>query len=1274
MDELFGKGSVTDAGQERPNPSLSPVFLRGDDVANFLHETFGAVGRACGRYILRTPEGYSVALEPTGDLAHAGFRSVFEKAATEVPPGYRVEGFYYSDTVSTDVQEASASDAYLGGHWFALDDLYRFIQQRATTPHFYRSNPDGSLLSFTPSGSSLEGTLFQGIDPTDSSKGPLEEQLQRLGRTGVATTSRAIKHFVQTSTVKVLIGSLLWGPPDRLNEEWDSFPQPVADPIRQSPLLSQVLPSSLAAVLFAQKRLDPDKTSRQLGFILKAKTKDAYVVSQAVVDKAPFLSAGTVFERNALGHLVLPRGFELYGLYYAHDQETGDLGSTESWLQQDFFSPVDLLMGIRRGEGIADSDKSAPLVIHLMVAEGAVLSYQSSRSEAEKKLFARREGSPVSGVEWLRQALQAGFMSPRAFIRYLSTAGDLRVVARSKLWDVLGKVTEHWRPFATFAQLKHSHGFLTADDAAQYARWKILEMPDRHAKEFGGYIIKSAHDQYFASEPMAGGVSDFAVAPLLARTRQGVPVPPEGAVLIAYYHSHTRENPHARARYKALLVDPDRTREALERALDDWDFRRCMFSVEDLVLIVTEQNFPAMAYLQGADDSLIRFTREDVTADQTLLNRLSGTGGTPADGEGAVTDRVRLMASEGELRVVVPSRLWGAAGKVSANWTRVLPSVAVDNVAPIAFGPVFSQLDAALKAVNERAQHTSELRQFAYVLKHREQRGFIVTDPRPLDRLRSLPRVFEKGADGRYVLPENFDVVGLYYCCAVAPASVPSNEVQLFKHFVDPQDMVLLCQEASAQRSPVSAVMLPIYIGGRDDALLSYIPGAVHTAFAALQAEVLCGSLTPSAYIQRVIAEGELRVLRASEIWDTPGLLTAQWAPYAAFTRRRWMPLCGGLDDAARLVNRDLAKSGADRTRGGVIVRRADGLYAATRPVEGGVLVFDFDSVLPAMTPDPLPVGDEVVAVYYKPAQRKGFQAESLDEALLHNGFTPHELALCFKAGSHVKHCYFLAPDGALLRYSLSSRPSFLARCSPRNDQVEAIFDNEMAEGLARENVSASTFFQGVADQMDLQVVVAGTVWGKRLRVNQRGEFLPTRCSPLYTRLTDALLGLDHHIVDSDLLGFCVVFRHAGREEYFFTDIVPKGADELLRERLTLSSEARAGDYTGYTIHGVCLIQPTHFSSSTGAGAEDVLAVNRRLISPMNLERGLTLYPGKPIYFFPIDGGVLKYHSDQTVQQIFGGTAKDRFKQLSENTLTFQDYVRGLATTGRLEVVISGGE
>lgn len=1043
------------------------------------------------------------------------------------------------------------------------------------------------------------------------------------------------------------------------------------DPVRGKPVLSQAFDSALDAVLFAQKHLDLTSGYRPLGFILKAKTQEHYVVSQAVADKVPFLSASNVFERDALDKLILPQGFVLYGMYYAHTQDPIDLGSNEPWLQQEFFSPADLFMAIRRGEAVADTDKSAPLVIHLMSAEGAVLSYQSHNSENERLLFAKRKGTVVSGVQWLRQVLKAGLMTPRAFIRKVAAAGELRVLATTGIWDVAGRVSERWVPFSTFIHLEYSHGFLTADGAARYAREKILAMPDRHVREFGGYIVKSSHNTYFVSLPQPGEANSFQVDNLLPRTRLGVPVVSDGSTLFAYYHSHKREDWQSRARYKARLAESNTARDDLKWTLDEWDFRPCMFSAEDLTLVLSEPNYPATAYLMGSDDSLIRFTRPDSGTDPDVLTQLSGS--SVADVGKKEADRVRRVAAEGELRVVVPSRLWGPAGKISANWRLSPPAQVTGYVAPPAFGGTFTALFVAVDAVHEQALQSSERRQFAYLLKHRQKDCFIATAPLPLDRLRRLPTVFEKSPEGNEVHPENFDIVGLYYCGPVASALLPLDQVQVLKNFVDPQDTALLCQEASTRCPAGSTTLLPINIGARDGALLRYTPRSIPANLSKVHVDVMCGAMTTRDYILSLVAVGQLEVRRTSDVWDIQADVTAQWKPYARLARRQWMALFANLDDAAAEVNRFLVKHPLDKTRGGVIVKRSDGLYSATKPLEGGRLVFDFDSVLPAMTSEVLAAGDEVVAVYFKPAQRKGFLAENLEESLLHNGFSPHELALGFKGLSNEKSCFYLASDGALLRYELRARPLFLTRCSPSNDQLEAIFDNAMAQDLARENLTAATFYQAVADQMNLQVIVPGAVWGTRIRLNQSAEYLPLRCSPLFRTHTDALFALDHRIVDSDALEFSLMYRHERRDEFFFTDIIPKRSIEILQARLSIATGSKKNDYGDYSIDGVCVIPPERSLVLDGVGAEHLNAVNQHFISPMDLELGLSLFPGKPIYVLPMQGGILKYQSDQAVQQIFGGAAKERFKQLSENTLTFQEYVRGLGKSGHLEVLVGGG-
>lgn len=142
-----------------------------------------------------------------------------------------------------------------------------------------------------------------------------------------------------------------------------------------------------------------------------------------------------------------------------------------------------------------------------------------------------------------------------------------------------------------------------------------------------------------------------------------------------------------------------------------------------------------------------------------------------------------------------------------------------------------------------------------------------------------------------------------------------------------------------------------IYLAPPEGALLRYQPASSGGLFEQqsaqdIDAKLNAGTLKPLQFMRQVAVAGDLRVIVPSPCWDRSGLVPGLWNSYEHLSRRRLSAAFLTQDDAARYV-RQRVPTGLLRYYGGVILRRDDGWFVATEPLEVPDEVFDIKWVFP---------------------------------------------------------------------------------------------------------------------------------------------------------------------------------------------------------------------------------------------------------------------------------------------------------------------------------------
>ncbi|MGN2413842.1 DUF4329 domain-containing protein [Pseudomonas syringae] len=445
-----------------------------------------------------------------------------------------------------------------------------------------------------------------------------------------------------------------------------------------------------------------------------------------------------------------------------------------------------------------------------------------------------------------------------------------------------------------------SAAFDHPDDAARYVHERIGNRRDR---EYGGFILIRKDGKYVATEPMSGSQFSFDPNEVFPRNDQeGYVLYPQGHDDYAVYHSHP----------------------SLEAGLSEWtESERVIypnsFSAGDIYAVIDDQEICPASYLSGPDGSLIKYTVSRSAAEKRLFRRVAGPPSSPhvstlSQVHKALqnltlmpSDVVRLLAGAGNLEVVVPSRLWGRAGKVSADWRpfpeQVAP-VAPKAIIPAVCEPVwppkalslstdFTSADDAARYVHRRIGTRIHSQIIGFLLFNPVSRTYRIAEPILEDGypVYAPCSVFHPDAYYRPHLPDGYRIDGLYFSSANLAAE---GEPDARRVFFEPDDLhrMFTYRHTPAKRPNGLPIrygfeMSAIYFSAADGALLGYTPSQsaqeiqllqgvsrVYSGVRSIQAQLADGTISTSDFIRMVARAGHLRVLQASEGWPDAGLIS----------------------------------------------------------------------------------------------------------------------------------------------------------------------------------------------------------------------------------------------------------------------------------------------------------------------------------------------------------------------------------------------------------------
>ena len=1313
-----GRVTVDYRAFEQLKKSLSPAFISADDAARYLHERIHSHDHDKIGYVFERADGRFVSTAPIASGLARDLGVPIDGRITDsinLPDGYRYAGFFaalgdYFDAAKKSLKEKPHQSS------LSLDDqaeLYAIVPNYEFTvsitagsqsiPVLYYSSPYGTLLKYVRSNSQLEqdfsGFLQQALnnnefgvqaDGFDGSSQALARKLARLGE------------------LHVLVSNRFWGGSlGRVPVTWQPF-QALASSEAISLSYSWVFEAAELAAEYAHDQLALSAEVRQLAFILKDRLSEGYVVTQPrIIDDSSSLalfSPQRVFAADDKGELVLPTGFRVHGVCY-QSLPSLTLKPTQYWVHECFVDPLDLALAIA-GSHEADHALRA---IYLSTRDGAQLRYAFSASRLENQLYGVTPTGAVTDNGG-RQALLARTLGSLEFVLQVAGAGELSVSRTSPLWDVAGVVDERWKPFSRYPIPSYSAPFLSADDAA---RWAHEQIGDWRDVPFCGHILQTRDQRFVATHPLLGRTSArFVLNAVFPTDHAGVTLVPEPYVMHGQYASCTA----------ASLLDTTlmtRNGWSREQAYIDWQ----LFGDDDLYHIINNRHLISVAYLSSAKDLLIAYEPSGTAAEQALLQLwvpdLSRTPALRRQPGGPAPELRVVNLGALSLRVVQGNHLWGPAGLVSEHWragTGLQPHEVPEQVG---FGAIYSSAREAAKHAHARLSRSEAPAQtcFGFVLKHEHKDEYVVSQMVPADQRNPLftqGSLFRMDDNGAPVYPSGFGLQGLCYARRWLPAKEANGQQWLARHFLSSADLYSAFLAARRWRTDGSRVTLPVFISTQDGALLEFQTPLSTTLFDAekqpsgqfedVHTALASGSLSPKGFVGKVATLCWLSVIEPNECWDEQGKLGVDWQPYADFVRRALSPAFTSKADAARYAQAQLGTSG-NLIRGGLLLRRVDGLYVATEPLPVPAENFDPKWILPDedVPLEQLAPGMTIVARYRSRRDTQpGFLLEGNELQLYRRMFSTEVLAKALECTHLWSHEYLMGDDGSLISFTCNDpdndllsteqktrRTTALAQLkqdlSPSSLSPQDPFSNVIEQQLRDGRKTPSAFMQQLLSVASISVVQSSKLWGGAQKLSRGwlpagGFFAPQRVvyatadramGPVFDHADDAARHAHEQAGERSELTYGFILKSAKGQ---WVASLPVNAEGLL---FPLSRVFLRGQLpVGFTVAALYLCAPAQQPQELIADP-----IYRSFIPPTVLGAALVAHKYwtanqelfLPLYLSCTDGALLKYQALR-LDSAWGGSETQRRAYLSKLNGGFNptDYPRKVARAGVLQVLSTG--
>ncbi|WP_432668947.1 hypothetical protein [Pseudomonas umsongensis] len=831
--------------------------------------------------------------------------------------------------------------------------------------------------------------------------------------------------------------------------------------------------------------------------------------------------------------------------------------------------------------------------------------------------------------------------------------------------------------------------FLSADDAARYAHERV-----GHRRDYGylGYILQRSDLRFVITEPAEHQVS-------IVSHHQVIP---DNHVLHSRFYSHPALS----------TLDAGKVAQ-LKWSVEDAATSLLIFSVHELHNILSA-SYPA--YLSGAEDSLISFTPD--SPHELKLLQLLGTDEKPeafaqalAAGAAKPEQLVLELAAVGNLQVLISNGSWRPRGKITGEripgpWERTVPE-------RVSFGAVFPSADEAAldRYARDTGHHDEEQTWFGFILKQQGKEEYVASELVPVggvrDKLYSLRSLFGKSRTLQTIYPESFLPHSYFYSRQRVKHARDEPRRWLAQHFIVPRDLYVVVYNSKRRPLLEGDAPIPLYISTQDGALLKYVARKGSKLFdndtpnlglEEIQGNLASGKLTSTGFVRVVANSGALHVMRTNLCWDRKGLIDTHWSPGLFLERRSLSPVFFSADDAA-LHARSQVPQGKTGAFGGLILKRADGFFVATDPIDIFQEDFDIKWVFPdeAVTAGQFPAGCSIVARYRSRVLRAlPVVLASADRVLYLNMLSVDVVYTAFTRKEQTLDEYLFAPDGSTIRFRVGAweriRADLGAILSASGKPASDLDGAWIKEQIHLGRLSPTDWVKKLAKSGYLQVVVGSRLWGYARAVieftpfatairpsNRRNAVSEPAYSPLHIREQDAARCAHERAGSRAALSFGFLLRNA-RDGSFMA---------------TLPIEARNATFDYQRVFPGAL--PYRFVTSglymCGAQAPQNLSDDdyRHFFSPIDVSQARVVANSaqgyRSIYFSCADGALLQFKmsafdSAMTLDK-FGqvefkdnpfassAQAQEDWRDIEQGKFSLTGYIRRMAVAGRLEVLVT---
>jgi hypothetical protein len=768
------------------------------------------------------------------------------QGAWSVPQGFEFEALYYT---------SGDTGSWQARHFIPPRVLYEALET-AKTIHLGKRG-DLTLYFTTLERAVLKYRLDEDTELyalADGGYGP-EDQERKLS-TGTLTGQGLVREVAGAGELVVLRTDGCWDRAGTVDQMW----VPYANLQRRN--LSPTFTDMNDAARYVQRLVGTDRPQRYGGLILRCQDGSySATLPRLVLDDA--FQRDWIFPDEMVSRGLFPERTNVVGRYLS--QPSTELPILLSAVEKDVYRNM---FSTRAIQAIFNWPYD-PLKHYLMASDGALISL---RPLDVSSLIAEHESPRAARKDWRQSTaekqLRDGVLRPSDYVKRLARFCDLRVVNGSRLWGPAGRVLE-WEPNRV-AQTPTGYEratqdpafsplFLQADDAVRH----VHQLPrDGHRLTFG-FVLKSATDaRYVATLPVTDENSGFAhrrvfsvegypyrhvLAGIYFNTPQAAGFPPPGTIF-------------SESRFAGLFSPVD-----LANALG--------------VYRTSQQRNSLPVYVSCADGALLRYQLkasggvDQYSVAQSRFQALR-------NGQLSASGYVQLLASAGDLDVLVPSKNWLGAGRVGASHqlgrTQPTPS---DNL--LLLGPMFIHPDDAAQYAQKQVGAFSAKEYLGAVLCKSGAHSYVPVQPMydPLQPSIAAQKLFGVAPSKRSVdLPSGYEIYAahqFYRTGLDQPAQ--RQEEHLREYFVSWRELGLYTHGLKDRGIKV----LAYYLSSRDGALIKYQPNYSDDEYELLNARgkwseqggYTADAPKPSVFISALAQNSVLEIVRFGTFWRPRGVL-----------------------------------------------------------------------------------------------------------------------------------------------------------------------------------------------------------------------------------------------------------------------------------------------------------------------------------------------------------------------------------------------------------------